>query len=336
MENVRDVHGRPLRDLRISVTDRCSFRCPYCMPAEAFGRDYAFLPKAQILTFEEILRVARVATGLGVRKVRLTGGEPLLRREIDTLVRLLAAVPGLDDLALTTNGLILANWADKLQAAGLRRVTVSLDALDDKVFRQLSGADRPVAAVLEGILAALAAGLPVKVNCVVQRGSNEDEVLPLAAWCREHGCTLRLIEYMDVGNHNHWDRRMVVPAAELRERLDRAFGLVALDALQAGEVARRYGYADGRGEVGFIASITEPFCRDCNRARLTADGKMVTCLFATGGADLRGLLRGGGDDAALADFMAGVWLLRTDRYSEERSEASGLPRSKVEMSYIGG
>ncbi len=336
MENVRDVFGRPLRDLRVSVTDRCSFRCPYCMPAEVFGRDYAFLPKARILTFEEIVRVAQVATRLGVRKVRLTGGEPLLRKEIEELVRMLAAIPGLDDLAMTTNALILAGRAEKLRASGLRRVTVSLDALDDQVFRQLSGADRPVAAVLEGITAALAAGLPVKVNCVIQRGVNEGEVLPLAMWCRDHGCTLRFIEYMDVGNHNHWDRRMVVPAAELRGRIDEAFGLVPRDAGHPGEVARRFDYADGRGEVGFIASITEPFCRDCNRARLTADGKLVTCLFATAGADLRALLRNGADDGALGDFIAGVWSRRTDRYSEERANHPAPENPKVEMSYVGG
>jgi cyclic pyranopterin phosphate synthase len=336
MSNVRDTFGRPLRDLRVSVTDRCSFRCPYCMPAQIFGRGYAFLPKAEILSFEEIVRVVQVAVGLGVRKVRLTGGEPLLRREIASLVAMLAGVTGLDDLALTTNGLLLAAWADTLRGAGLRRVTVSLDALDDGLFRRLSGADQPVAAVLDGVKAALAAGFPVKVNCVVQRGVNEDEVLPLARWCREQGCTLRFIEYMDVGNHNHWDRLKVVPAAEVRGQLDAAFGLVPLDASQPGEVARRYGYATGGGEVGFVASITEPFCRDCNRARLTADGKLVTCLFATGGADLRGLLRGGVDDAALAEFLAGVWLRRSDRYSEERSVGPALERPKVEMSYVGG
>jgi len=331
-----DTLGRPLRDLRISVTDRCNLRCGYCMPAEVFGPGYAFLPRAEILTFEEIARVVRVMASLGLHKVRLTGGEPLLRRELPVLVRLLAAVGGIGDLALTTNGLLLAAQADGLRRAGLHRVTVSLDALDDGIFRRLSGTRRPVDEVRRGLAAARRAGLGVKVNCVVQRGVNDDEVLPLARFCREEGYTLRFIEFMDAGNHNGWDPSAVVPAAVLRDRLDAAFGLGAVEPAHPGEVARRYRYADGAGEVGFIASITAPFCGDCNRARLTADGRLVTCLFAAGGADLRASLRAGSDNEALAAFVRGVWEGRSDRYSELRAASRGSGRSKVEMSYVGG
>jgi cyclic pyranopterin phosphate synthase len=336
MSGVHDLFGRPLRDLRVSVTDRCNMRCDYCMPAEVFGPDHAFLPRAEILTFEEIARVVRAAAGLGARKVRLTGGEPLLRRDLPALVRLLAEVPGVEDLALTTNGLLLAAQARELQQAGLHRVTVSLDALDEGLFRRLTGSSRPVGDVLEGMKAARRSGLGVKVNCVVQSGVNEDEVLPLASLCREEGWVLRFIEFMDVGNHNRWERAAVVPSAVLRDRLEEVFGLVQVEPACRGEVARRYGYADGRGEVGFVSSITEPFCRDCNRARLTADGRLVTCLFAAGGPDLRGLLRDGTDDHALASFLRGVWEGRSDRYSELRAALPPGGRSKVEMSYVGG
>lgn len=336
MSGVHDLFGRPLRDLRVSVTDRCNMRCDYCMPAEVFGPDHAFLPRAEILTFEEIARVVRAAAGLGARKVRLTGGEPLLRRDLPALVRLLAAVPGVEDLALTTNGLLLAAQARELQQAGLHRVTVSLDALDEGLFRRLTGSSRPVGDVLEGMKAARRSGLGVKVNCVVQSGVNEDEVLPLASLCREEGWVLRFIEFMDVGNHNRWERAAVVASAVLRDRLEEAFGLVQVEPACRGEVARRYGYADGRGEVGFVSSITEPFCRDCNRARLTADGRLVTCLFAAGGPDLRGLLRDGTDDHALASFLRGVWEGRSDRYSELRAALPPGEYSKVEMSYVGG
>jgi len=336
MSAVADLLGRPLRDLRISVTDRCNMRCNYCMPAEVFGPDYAYVPREEILTFEEITRVVRIAGELGVRKVRLTGGEPLLRREVPVLVRMLAGLAPVEDLALTTNGLQLAGYARELRDAGLQRVTVSLDALDDALFRRLGGSRRGVGDVLAGMRAASAAGLPVKVNCVVQRGFNESEVIPLAELCRGEGYTLRLIEYMDVGNHNRWGAGQVVPAQELRELLDDRFGLVPLEPSVHGEVARRYRYADGSGEVGFIASITEPFCRDCNRARLTADGKLVTCLFATGGFDLRTPLRSGCDDATLREMVHGVWSERTDRYSELRGAALASDRPKVEMSYVGG
>lgn len=336
MSALVDALRRPLRDLRISVTDRCNMRCNYCMPAEVFGSDYAYVPREDILTFEEIARVVRIAGVLGVRKVRLTGGEPLLRRDLPALVRLLAGIPAVEDLALTTNGLQLAGFARELRDAGLHRVTVSLDALDDALFRRLGGSRRGVGDVLRGMQAARETGLPVKVNCVVQRGLNEGQVVPLAELCRTAGYTLRLIEYMDVGNHNRWRREHVVPAAELRDQLDQRFGLVPLEPSGRGEVARRYRYADGSGEVGFIASITEPFCRDCNRARLTADGKWVTCLFAADGFDLRELLRSGCDDAAIANVVRGIWAERTDRYSELRDGPQVRDRPKVEMSYVGG
>ncbi len=336
MSSPVDAFGRPLRDLRVSVTDRCNMRCTYCMPAEVFGPDYAFVPREEILTFEEIVRVVRIAAGLGVRKVRLTGGEPLLRRELPSLVRLLSAIPPLEDLALTTNGLLLADFAQEMRDAGLHRVTVSLDAMDDAVFRRLGGSRRGVADVLAGMEAARRCGLPVKVNCVVRRGLNEGEVLPLAEFCRSAGYTLRFIEYMDVGNHNRWQGSEVVPAAELRAVLDRRFGLVPLEPAAPGEVARRYRYADGCGEVGLIASVTEPFCRDCNRARLTADGKLVTCLFAAEGVDLRGPLRSARDDRELAEVVRGIWAGRADRYSELRGAPLPDVRPKVEMSYVGG
>ncbi len=336
MSGVHDLFGRPLRDLRVSVTDRCNMRCDYCMPAEVFGPDHAFVPRAEILTFEEIARVVRAAAELGARKVRLTGGEPLLRRDLPALVRLLAAIRGVEDLALTTNGLLLAAQAEELQQAGLHRVTVSLDALDEGLFRRLTGSSRPVGDVLEGMRAAARSGLGVKVNCVVQRGLNEDEVLPLASLCREEGWVLRFIEFMDVGNHNRWERAAVVSSAVLRDRLEATFGLVPAEPAWRGEVARRYCYADGRGEVGFVSSITEPFCRDCNRARLTADGRLVTCLFAAGGPDLRSLLRDGTDDHALALFMRGIWEGRADRYSELRAALPPGEHAKVEMSYVGG
>ena len=330
----RDVLGRPMRDLRVSVTDRCNFRCPYCMPREVFGASHPFLPRTEVLSFQEIFRVVSVMSLLGVRKARLTGGEPLLRRDLHGLVRMLSGIGALDDLALTTNGLLLASVARPLKDAGLHRITVSLDALDDAVFQAMTGSEAPVSQVLDGIRAARGAGLPVKVNCVVQRGVNEDQILLLAEWCRGEGCTLRFIEYMDVGNHNRWQITSVVPVAEIRDRLSSRHELLPVDPAFRGEVARRYRYADGGGEVGFVSSITEPFCRDCNRARLTADGKLVTCLFACGGSDLRSVLRSGVSDQELADFVSSIWTRREDRYSELRSESAA--RTKVEMSYVGG
>jgi cyclic pyranopterin phosphate synthase len=330
---VLDTLARPLRDLRISVTDRCNFRCVYCMPKEVFGRDYEFLPRSQLLTFEEIERVARVATGLGVSKVRITGGEPLARRDLERLVAMLAALEV--ELTLTTNGSLLAAKARALAEAGLHRVTVSLDALDDATFRALNDVDFPVARVLEGIEAARDAGLPVKVNCVVKRGANEAEVLPLARYFHETGDTLRFIEYMDVGTTNGWRMDDVVPAAEIVSLLDHELGLEPVEPAYRGEVARRYRYRDGGGEVGVIASVTQPFCGDCTRLRLSADGKLYTCLFAVRGHDVRALVRGGASDEELRTALASIWRVRADRYSELRTKATSAA-SKVEMSYIGG
>jgi cyclic pyranopterin phosphate synthase len=330
-----DTFGRPLRDLRISVTDRCNFRCTYCMPKSVFGRDYAFLRRDQLLTFEEIARVARVAHGLGVEKVRLTGGEPLLRKDVEKLIAMLAEIPGLD-LTLTTNGSLLPQKARALAAAGLGRVTVSLDSLDDGVFRAMNDVDFPVARVLAGIEAAAEAGLrPVKINMVVKRGVNEDSVLPMARRFKGSGHVVRFIEFMDVGTTNGWRLDDVVPARELVERIDAELPLEPLEPLYRGEVAARYRYRDGDGEIGVIASVTQPFCRDCTRARLSADGRLYTCLFGVRGHDVRALLRAGASDAELERALARAWAGRGDRYSEIRSEhTTGLPR--VEMSYIGG
>jgi cyclic pyranopterin phosphate synthase len=330
-----DTLGRPLRDLRISVTDRCNFRCVYCMPKEVFGRDYRFLDRRELLTFEEIERLARAFVRLGVGKIRLTGGEPLLRRDLERLVELLARIDSLD-LTLTTNGALLARKAEALAAAGLERVTVSLDSLDDATFRRMNDVDFGVDRVLEGIEAAAAAGLaPVKVNVVVKRGVNDDSVLPIAAHFRGTGHVLRFIEYMDVGHTNGWRMDDVVPAAEILEMIAGEFPLEPVEPAYRGEVARRWRYVDGTGEIGVIASVTQPFCGDCTRARLSAEGRLYTCLFAVRGHDLRALVRSGGPDQELEEAIAGVWGRRDDRYSELRSaETAALP--KVEMSYIGG
>ena len=306
------------------------------MPREAFGRDHLFLPRSELLTFEEIERSARAFAALGVEKLRLTGGEPLLRRDLEVLVEKLAGVPGIRDLALTTNGTVLAQKARALKDAGLTRVTVSLDALDDTTFRAMNDVDFPVGRVLDAIEAAAEAGLaPVKVNMVVRRGINEQEVLPLARWCRERGHVLRVVEYMDVGHTNGWRLDDVVPADEVRAMIDRELPLERVPPQYLGEVATRWRYRDGSGEVGLISSVTQPFCGDCTRARLSADGKLYTCLFAVRGHDVRGLLRGGASDEELREAIAAVWRARDDRYSELRSEETvDLP--KVEMSYIGG
>jgi GTP 3',8-cyclase len=334
MSPVADTLGRPLRDVRISVTDRCNFRCVYCMPKEVFGRDFEFLGRDKLLTFEEIERVARAFVANGAEKVRLTGGEPLLRRDLERLVAMLAQLPGLD-LTLTTNGALLAAKAQSLRDAGLQRVTVSLDSLDDETFQKMNDVDFPVGRVLEGIDAAAAVGLPVKVNMVVRRGLNEHSVLPMAREFRARGHILRLIEYMDVGSTNGWRLDDVVPAAELVAMIDEELPLEPAEANYRGEVARRYRYRDGSGEIGVIASVTQPFCGDCTRARLSADGTLYTCLFATKGHDLRALLRDGASDAGLEAAIGAVWLARRDRYSELRSaETAELP--KVEMSFIGG
>jgi GTP 3',8-cyclase len=331
---LEDTLRRPLRDLRVSITDRCNFRCVYCMPKEVYGRDYAFLPRRDLLTFEEIARLARVFTTLGVEKIRLTGGEPLIRRDVERLVEMLAGIPDLD-LTLTTNGALLAQKADALRDAGLTRITVSLDSLDDEVFRAMNDVDFPVDRVLQGIEAASAAGLPVKVNVVVKRGANEESVLPMARYFRELGHVVRFIEYMDVGSTNGWRLDDVVPAEEIVAAIDAESPLEPLPPRYPGEVAERYRYRDGGGEVGVIASVTRPFCGACTRARLSADGSLYTCLFATQGHDLRALVRGGASDDDLAAAVRGIWRARGDRYSELRSAATrDLP--KVEMSYIGG
>lgn len=331
-----DRLGRPVRDLRISLTDRCNLRCTYCMPREMFGADHAFLDRAELLTFEELERLAQVFVRLGVTKLRLTGGEPLLRRDLPHLVAMLHAIDGVDDIALTTNGILLPALAEPLVAAGLERITVSLDAIDEATFRQVADTSQPVGAVIAGIEAALAAGMtPVKVNAVLQRGVNDDQIEPLAAWARDRGVTMRFIEFMDVGTTNGWLRERVVPAAEVVERLHARWPIEAVDASRGSNVAERYRYLDGAGEVGVIASVTRPFCRDCTRARLSAIGELYTCLFGAVGHDLRGPLRDGADDAELEELVRDVWASREDRASEQRSEA-GLQGPRVEMSYIGG
>ena len=331
-----DARGRGLRDLRISVTDRCNFRCTYCMPKEVFDADHPFLPHAEILSFEEIVRVARVFRTLGTEKIRLTGGEPLLRRGIERLVAMLRAeLPGVD-LTLTTNGSALKALARPLKAAGLDRITVSLDSLDDATFRAMNDVDFPVARVLEGLEAADAAGLaPVKVNMVVKRGVNDHQVVDMARHFRGTGKIVRFIEFMDVGSTNGWRMDDVIPSAEIVRRVGGHFPLVAADPQYKGEVAERWRYADGAGEIGVISSVTQAFCATCTRARLSTDGHLYTCLFAQQGYDLKRMIRGGADDDALAGAIAGIWEGRADRYSEIRTAETAKAR-KVEMSYIGG
>ena len=339
-----DRLGRPMRDLRISVTDRCNFRCSYCMPKSVFDRSYQFLPHASLLTFEEIVRLARLFVAHGVSKLRLTGGEPLLRKGIEDLVAMLAALPGPDgkplEITLTTNGSLLARKAAALKAAGLQRVTVSLDAIDDGVFRAMNDMDFPVADVLAGIDAARAAGLaPIKVNMVVQRGVNDQEIVPMARHFRSTGIVLRFIEYMDVGATNGWRMDQVLPSAQVLQRLESHWPLEALEAAAPGETAQRWRYRDGGGEIGVISSVTQAFCRDCNRARLSTEGKLFMCLFASRGHDLRALLRGGHSDAEIASALALLWGAREDRYSELRGAQQAPQDSgerRVEMHYIGG
>ncbi len=331
-----DTLGRPLQDLRISVTDRCNFRCTYCMPRDIFDHDYEFLPREDLLTFEEIERLTRIFADLGVRKVRLTGGEPLLRRGLETLIGRIAAIDGIDDLTLTTNGSLLARKAAALAAAGLGRVTVSLDSIDDEVFRAMNDADHSVADVLEAIEVAAAAGLaPIKINAVIQRGVNDGGIVAMAERFRHTGHVVRFIEFMDVGTANGWVMGSVVPASEIVSRIHARWPLEPIDPAYRGEVAHRWRYVDGAGEIGVISSVTAPFCRDCSRLRLSAEGVMYTCLFATGGTDLKEPLRAGADDQALRDIVVSTWEARTDRYSERRTEVS-LDLPKVEMSYIGG
>jgi len=333
MSMVNDLLGRGLRDLRISVTDRCNFRCRYCMPVEVFGPGYAFMPREELLSFEEIVSLARVLVGLGVEKIRLTGGEPLMRRGLEDLVAMLAAVEGVKDIAITTNGVLLAHHAEALALAGLSRATVSLDALDPVIFAKMNGVGAKVERVLAGISSARAFGLPVKVNTVIQRGVNEGEILPLARWAKATGVDLRYIEYMDVGETNGWKLDEVVSGDEILAILATEFPLVPRSPAYRGEVAAHWSHDGGAGEIGLIRSVTQPFCRDCQRLRLSADGKIFTCLFAAAGHDLRGILRSGADPELLAETVRGIWRERTDRYSEERGQVA---RPKAEMSYLGG
>jgi cyclic pyranopterin phosphate synthase len=334
MGQVHDAFGRPLHDLRISVTDRCNFRCTYCMPKEVFGHAYRFIDRAELLSFEEITRVAGAAVGLGVRKLRLTGGEPLLRRDLERLIGMLA---GLDaELTLTTNASLLSRKAQALKDAGLSRITVSLDAMDDPTFRAMNDVDFSVQRVLDGIEAARTVGLPVKVNCVVKRSVNESQIVPMARYFRETGDTVRFIEFMDVGATNHWRMDEVVSASEIIKLIGAEFPIEPAAANYRGEVAKRWRYVDGKGEIGIIASVTQPFCGDCTRSRISAEGKLYTCLFAHRGHDLRALVRSGATDEELSSRLAEIWNIRGDRYSELRSELPPDDAPRVEMSYIGG
>ncbi|SMO94421.1 GTP 3',8-cyclase MoaA [Melghirimyces algeriensis] len=333
----KDRLGRPLRDLRISVTDRCNFRCRYCMPAEVFGPDYAFLPRKELLTFEEITRLVRLFAVGGVEKIRITGGEPLLRKDLSRLIKMIKAVDGIKDIALTTNASLLAKHAVLLKDAGLDRVNVSLDALDQEIFARMNGRQFSVKRVLEGIDAAEQAGLKVKVNMVVQRGVNDGQILPMAHYFREKGHILRFIEYMDVGNTNGWDLSQVVSKREILAKIHKEMPLKPTDPNYYGEVANRYRYLGTDQEVGVIASVTDSFCSSCTRARLSANGRLYTCLFASEGTDLRDLLREGVDDQVVLERIHQIWSGREDRYSDERLSATHLPRDqKVEMSFIGG
>jgi cyclic pyranopterin phosphate synthase len=338
MSTVRDSFQRPLRDLRISVTDRCNFRCPYCMPREVFGPGYAFLKDPQLMSLAELRRIVAAFRALGVEKIRLTGGEPLLRADVPELIRMLKTELGVPDVALTTNGWLLEKLAGALKAAGLDRLNVSLDSLDPAVAGRMNGLGFSPERVLRGIDAATAAGLPVKVNMVVQRGVNDQEVLPMADHFRARGLPLRFIEFMDAGNTNHWSATQVVPAREIVERIGARWPLEPAGPAYRGEVASRYRYQDGRGEIGLISSVTEPFCKDCHRARLSADGKLYTCLFTAVGWDVLGCLRSNASDSELTDYVRKIWTGRLDRYSDDRSAllAAGQTRPKVEMSYIGG
>jgi cyclic pyranopterin phosphate synthase len=335
---VRDQFNRTLHDLRISVTDRCNFRCPYCMPADVFGPGHAFLRDPQLMTLDELVRIVAAFRALGVEKVRLTGGEPLLRADVPELVRTLKQKLGVPDVALTTNGWLLEKLAPALRQAGLDRLNVSVDSLNDATAGKLNGLGFKVARVLRGIDAAAALGLPVKINCVVQRGVNDGELLELCEYFRARGHALRFIEFMDVGNTNHWTAARVVPAREIVERIGARWPLEPVGPAYRGEVASRYRYRDGRGEIGLISSVTEPFCRDCHRARLSADGKLYTCLFPSLGWDVLGAVRAGVSGVDLENFLRRIWQGRLDRYSDERSGllAAGESTAKVEMSYIGG
>ncbi|MDZ5784399.1 GTP 3',8-cyclase MoaA [Marinococcus luteus] len=336
MTNVTDQLNRPLRDLRISVIDQCNFRCTYCMPAEIFGPDFEFMGQDERLSFDEIVRVSRLFAGLGVEKLRLTGGEPLLRKNMPELIRRLTEIEGIKDIALTTNGVMLPAQAEKLKAAGLQRVNISLDALDDEVFASINGRKTGSKPVLKGIEAAKKAGLTVKVNTVVKKGMNEEQILPMAMYFKQRGVNLRFIEFMDVGSTNGWNFGSVVTKRDIIDTIHQTFPIEPVDPGYYGEVADRYRYKDGSGEVGVISSVTESFCSTCTRARISADGKLFTCLFATEGYDLRNQLRSEDSDETIFNNIAGIWGRRTDRYSEERTEETARNRKRIEMSYIGG
>ena len=336
---ITDTMGRPLKDLRISVTDRCNFRCTYCMPAEIFGESYKFLPKDEILSFEEIARLARIFVEFGVNKLRITGGEPLLRTDLHILIAMLTRMPGLEDLTLTTNAYLLPQQAQQLKDAGLQRITISFDTLDDEVFKEMNGRGISIDRVLQGIDAAAAVGLaPIKINAVVQKGVNDHTVVDLARYFKNSGHIVRFIEYMDVGNRNGWKWDQVVPAAEIIQRIDAEMPLEPVDSNYPGEVANRYRYRDGQGEIGVISSVYQPFCANCTRSRLSTDGKLYTCLFANTGISLRDEMRAGASDDDLKNLIARIWTRRTDRYSEERTELAALQNApaKVEMYQIGG
>lgn len=336
-EKVRDAFERPLKDLRISVTDRCNFRCQYCMPKEIFSKEHEFIPRDELLTFEEITRLVNILVPLGLRKIRLTGGEPLIRKDLEVLVRMLHTAHPEMELAMTTNGSLLAQKAETLREHGLDRVTVSLDAIDDRTFKTMVDADYPVEKVIEGIRIANEVGLtPIKINMVVKRGVNDDEILPMAEYFRKEGYILRFIEFMDVGSTNRWKLDEVVPAKEIIERIHKVHPLEPLESNYPGEVANRWKYQDGKGEIGLIASVTQPFCGDCTRLRLSAAGELYTCLFGTEGHDIRTYLRGEASDEEISTFITALWKHRKDRYSEIRKEEGSQDDDKVEMSYIGG
>ncbi|HCG91377.1 MAG TPA: GTP 3',8-cyclase MoaA [Dehalococcoidia bacterium] len=337
--DIVDTFNRPLKDLRISVTDKCNFRCPYCMPKETFGVAYKFLPKEEILTFEEISRLANIFSTLGVTKLRLTGGEPLLRANISDLIKMLSTISNITDIAMTTNAYLLKSQAKLLKDAGLNRITISLDSLDEEVFGKMNGRGFSVSSVLEGIEAAKTVELtPIKINCVVQKGVNDHTILELSKYCKSNGYTLRFIEYMDVGNQNHWNQNEVLSGEDIIHILNQELPIVPIDKNYPGEVANRYKYTDGEGEIGIICSVTQPFCSQCSRARLSTDGKLVTCLFASGGIDLRDMLRTGGTDQQIYDLISKTWGNRKDRYSEERStfKNDDNQKPKIEMFHIGG
>lgn len=336
MSVITDKFGRPLKDLRISVIDRCNFRCTYCMPKEIFGRDFIFMPREQLLSFEEIERLAKIFVDLGIRKIRLTGGEPLMRRDLPTLIKKLTAIEHMEDIGLTTNGSLLGHLAEKLKDAGLKRVNVSLDALDEELFKSINDSGVGPDRVLKGIQKAKEVGLEVKVNMVVKKGMNDHQVVPMATYFKEQGITLRYIEFMDVGQTNGWDFSKVITKKQIYEQLKEQFELEPVDPAYLGEVAKRYRYVGTNAEVGFITSVSESFCSTCTRARIAADGKMYTCLFAENGFDFREMLRSGKTDDEIKDEVIHIWNNRTDRYSDERTEESVKSRSKIEMSYIGG